>query len=106
MLGAFPKWQRLCRYEAHQPESPFILSHGDESLYVPFVQCRAFIFAAQRNTSRKMAQYRDSMIVVMVIFLVFNGLAVGARAYSRLRITKSFGADDAMLCLTYVRLQS
>ena len=49
-----------------------------------------------------MAKYSDGMIAVMVTFLICNGLAVGARVYSRVRITRSFGADDAMLCLTYV----
>ena len=49
-----------------------------------------------------MAKYRDSMIAVMVTFLICNGLAVSARLYSRWRLTRSFGADDALLCLTYV----
>lgn len=49
-----------------------------------------------------MAQYRDSIIACTVILLIANTVAVAARVYSRLRITESFGADDAMLCLTYV----
>ncbi|KAF5126404.1 hypothetical protein E5D57_011101 [Metarhizium anisopliae] len=49
-----------------------------------------------------MAQYRDSIVACTVILLIANTVAVAARVYSRLRITESFGADDAMLCLTYV----
>ncbi|KHO01889.1 uncharacterized protein MAM_00890 [Metarhizium album ARSEF 1941] len=49
-----------------------------------------------------MAQYRNSIVACTVILLVVNSLAVAARLYSRLRITRSFGVDDVMLCLTYV----
>ncbi|EFY93670.1 hypothetical protein J3458_015594 [Metarhizium acridum] len=49
-----------------------------------------------------MAHYRDSLVACTVILLVFNSVAVAARLYSRLRITESFGADDVMLCLTYL----
>ncbi|KAI8624001.1 hypothetical protein F5Y19DRAFT_342754 [Xylariaceae sp. FL1651] len=50
-----------------------------------------------------MAGHRDSLIGANVLFLVLDGLVVGARVYVRTKlITRGFGWDDFVLCLTYI----
>lgn len=43
------------------------------------------------------------MQAVMITFLVFNSLAVGARVYCRAFLVKAFGWDDVFICLAFVR---
>lgn len=50
-----------------------------------------------------MGTYRDSLIAAMVVFLVINTLAIGARLYVRIKLlTRAIGLDDLMLCITFV----
>lgn len=49
-----------------------------------------------------MGNYRDKLIAAMVVFLVINTLAIGARLYVRVKLlTRAIGIDDLMLCLVF-----
>lgn len=48
--------------------------------------------------------YRDDIIAALVVFLILDGAAVGARLYVRTKmLTRGFGWDDTALCITFVR---
>lgn len=49
-----------------------------------------------------MAYYRNGLIATMVLFLILDGAAMAARLFVRLRIKRSFGADDVMLSVSYL----
>lgn len=50
-----------------------------------------------------MTTYRDSLIVAMAMFLCLDTAVVAARLYVRTRVlSRAFGRDDFVLCLTYV----
>lgn len=49
-----------------------------------------------------MGSYKDSMEAVMILFLVLNTFAVGARIYCRAFLVKAFGWDDVFIGLAYV----
>jgi hypothetical protein len=47
-------------------------------------------------------QAKPSLIAAMTVFLVLDALAIGARVYVRAFMIRSFGWDDAALCLSFV----
>ncbi|KAI0593718.1 integral membrane protein [Biscogniauxia sp. FL1348] len=50
-----------------------------------------------------MGSHRDSILAALIVFLVLDGAAVGARLYVRTKlITRGFGLDDCALLLTYL----
>lgn len=52
-----------------------------------------------------MTTYRDSLIVAMVLFLLLDTAVIGARLLVRTRLlSRAFGRDDFILCLTYVSI--
>ncbi|KAI5867669.1 integral membrane protein [Durotheca rogersii] len=50
-----------------------------------------------------MGSHREDLIAAMSVFLVLDAVAVAARLYVRTKmITRGFGLDDVVLCLTYI----